>query len=165
MIAGDSSDGEFDIVILDRGSAAALLTTPQRCSAISYLVSIGDPADEPPAGYGNIARKLRLEFEDSGPGGGPGEHDIEDLIHFARQIEVDPGAVLIHCHAGVSRSSAAAYIILSMVLGPGRETEALERVFAARSIAVPNRRMVEIADRLLSRQGAMIAELASAFPE
>jgi len=153
------SDGGVELVILDRASAATLLTSPVQCSEIAYLVSIGDPDDQLPPGYANVREKLRLEFSDSFPG--PSERDIQALIDFAGRIASLPGTVLTHCHAGVSRSSAAAYIILCTVLGAGREAEALERVFSARSVAVPNRRMVEIADRLLVRDGVMVDVLSS----
>jgi predicted protein tyrosine phosphatase len=64
--------------------------------------------------------------------------------------------VLVHCEAGVSRSSAAALIMYACWLGPGREREAMDRVLSQRPVAVPNRRMVEIADRLLDRGGRLL---------
>jgi len=59
----------------------------------------------------------------------------------------------------VSRSCAAALIMYACWLGAGHEGEAMERVLAQRPIAVPNRRMVEIADRLLDRKGCLLEVL------
>jgi predicted protein tyrosine phosphatase len=61
----------------------------------------------------------------------------------------------------VSRSTAAALIMYACWLGPGREHGAMMRVMAQRPIAIPNCRMVEIADRLLDRDGRLLAELSS----
>jgi predicted protein tyrosine phosphatase len=44
-------------------------------------------------------------------------------------------------------------------LGPGREREAMSSVMAQRPVAIPNRRMVEIADRLLERGGHLVEVL------
>ncbi len=59
------------------------------------------------------------------------------------------------------RSSAAALIMYACWLGPGREHEAMMRVLQQLPIAVPNRRMAEIADRLLAREGRLLAVLSS----
>jgi predicted protein tyrosine phosphatase len=44
-------------------------------------------------------------------------------------------------------------------LGSGREQAATRRVLEQRPIALPNRRMIEIADRLLQRKGNLLAVL------
>jgi predicted protein tyrosine phosphatase len=61
----------------------------------------------------------------------------------------------VHCHAGVSRSTAAAAILLAQ-RNPGEEAAAFRHVARIRPGAWPNRRMVEIADRLLQRDGRLI---------
>jgi len=66
---------------------------------------------------------------------------------------------LIHCEAGVSRSTAAALILYACWLGPGLEAEAMERVLAQRPLAIPNRRMVALADDLLNRGGHLLKAL------
>jgi predicted protein tyrosine phosphatase len=110
-------------------------------------------------GYRNVRDKIRLAFYDSHDHIGPNEDDIDRLIEFARLIATRPARVLAHCAAGISRSTAAAYIIYAVVFGEGREEEALDRVFAQRPIASPNRRMVAIADRRLGRKGKLIEAL------
>lgn len=150
---------ELDIVVASIDEAAEILGSPESCSGLGFVVSIGDPEDHPPAGYRNVQNKIRLAFYDSHDHVGPNEDDVARLIEFARDIASKPSRVLAHCTAGISRSTAAAYIIYSVVLGEGREREALDRVFAQRPIASPNRRMIAIADRLLGRQGRLLRQL------
>lgn len=64
--------------------------------------------------------------------------------------------LLVHCHAGSSRSGAAGYLLLAQALGPGREEEALARLVAQRPVALPNRLLVEFGDELLGRDGALV---------
>ena len=90
--------------------------------------------------------------------------DIQQIITLARELHSATGRVLIHCEAGVSRSSAAALIMYACWLGPGREREAMTRVLAQRPIALPNRRMVEIADKLLDRKGRLVEVLYEREP-
>lgn len=150
---------ELDIIVASLDEAGEILGSPEACEGVGFVVSIGDPEDRPPAGYRNVSRGIRLAFYDSHDHIGPNEEDVARLIDFARDIAAKPSRVLAHCAAGISRSTAAAYIIYSVALGEGREREALERVFAQRPIASPNRRMVAIADRLLGRNGRLLEQL------
>jgi predicted protein tyrosine phosphatase len=56
--------------------------------------------------------------------------------------------LLIHCHAGVSRSTALAYGAISILLGPGRENEAFESLLDITRKPWPNRRVVECLDAM-----------------
>jgi predicted protein tyrosine phosphatase len=123
------------------------------------FVSIGDSHDELPAGYDNVPRKVRLLVADVVTDLGATEEDIRRIIGLAEGLRSDTGRVLIHCEAGVSRSSAAALIMYAYWLGPGREQEAMKRVLSQRPVAIPNRRMVELADRLLGRAGHLVEAL------
>jgi predicted protein tyrosine phosphatase len=67
--------------------------------------------------------------------------------------------LLIHCHAGVSRSTALAYGAISMLLGPGLENEAFENLLEITRKPWPNRRVVECMDEILGRDGALLAPL------
>jgi predicted protein tyrosine phosphatase len=151
---------ELTIEVASRPEASDILISPQRCAEITCLVSIGDSQDELPAGYDNIGRKLRLLVADVVTELGATEDDIRRIIELAEGLRSETGRVLIHCEAGVSRSSAAALIMYAYWLGVGREHEAMDRVLSQRPMAMPNRRMVELADRLLDRQGRLLKALS-----
>lgn len=71
----------------------------------------------------------------------------------------DNPRLLIHCHAGVSRSTALAYGAISILLGAGLEEEAFESLMNITHKPWPNRRVVECLDEMLGRDGALLAPL------
>jgi predicted protein tyrosine phosphatase len=79
------------------------------------IISIGNPGSRPPRSFvKSTLPKLRLEFKDvvdDSPLSPKKEH-IERLINFGRQ-HIDKSFV-IHCQAGVSRSSACAIVLESL---------------------------------------------------
>lgn len=75
---------------------------------------------------------------------------IKDRLNKGEQINLFSG-----CAAGISRSTAATYIILCVLLGEWNEREALGLIEQKRSIARPNPLMVSIADRILKRDYKM----------
>jgi hypothetical protein len=103
---------DLTIEIASRSEAGRILCSLGRCAEVSYLVSIGDPDERPPAGYRNVRRKLRLLFADvEVEESGPTEEDISRIIRLADSLKTVGGKVLIHCGAGISRSAAAALIL------------------------------------------------------
>jgi len=91
--------------------------------------------------------------------GAPSEQDVAALIEVGRAL-LEPDAtkgVLIHCMAGVSRSTATGFIYSCMHHGPGHEDEALRDVVrnSVSDFVCPNGLMVDYADRLLDRGGEM----------
>ena len=150
-----SSHG-IEIEVMGRVEAGEILRSPDLCAEIAYLLSIGHGDDPLPAGYENVNRKLRLSIADVVSEEGATEEDIQRIIDLAEQLKSCSGKVLIHCEAGVSRSTAAALIIYACWLGQGREEEAMEQLIAQRPYAIPNRRMVILADRLLQLGGQLL---------
>ncbi|HEX4950413.1 MAG TPA: hypothetical protein VFZ34_27355 [Blastocatellia bacterium] len=152
---------DLSIEIVSRTEAGKILCSPRRCAEITWLVSIGEPHDPFPAGYRNVQRRLRLLFADVvEEGGGPTEEHVASIIRLAETIQPVGGKVLIHCEAGISRSTAAALIMYACWLGPEREREAMDNVIQQRPYAMPNRRMVAFADKLLAREGRLVAVAA-----
>ncbi len=89
----------------------------------------------------------------------PGEDHVRALLAFVRAWD-RAAPLLIHCYAGVSRSTAAAFVA-ACALAPERDERALARLIRARSpTATPNIRLVETADRLLRRGGRMTDAVA-----
>jgi predicted protein tyrosine phosphatase len=88
----------------------------------------------------------------------PAEQHVGKLIAFAESWDRNEPLV-IHCHAGVSRSTAAAFII-ACALAPSRpESEIADAIRRASHTATPNHRMVAIADAMLKRRGRMTAAI------
>lgn len=158
---------EIKIKVVSRLEAGEILCTPGRCAEITYLVSIGDASDPLPEGFANAERKLRLLIADVVTEEGATEEDVRRIVELAKQLRSESGTLLIHCEAGVSRSTATALIIYACWLGQGREDEAMQRVIAQRPYAIPNRRMVALADRFLALDGRLLQarDAWSPFPQ
>ena len=147
---------EIKIEVLSRLEAGEILCAPDRCAEITYLISIGDGDDPLPEGYDYAERKVRLLIADVVTEEGATEEDVQQIIQLAEQLRSESGTLLIHCEAGISRSTATALIIYACWLGPGREDEAMQRVGAQRPYAFPNPRMVALADNLLALDGRLL---------
>jgi len=88
----------------------------------------------------------------------PAMAHVERLIGFVRSWDRQQPMV-IHCYAGVSRSTAGAFIALA-ALDPTRDEHALAAEIRRLSpSATPNIRMVGFADALLERDGRMVAAI------
>jgi predicted protein tyrosine phosphatase len=92
----------------------------------------------------------------------PSAEHISKLIGFASSWDRQT-PLLVHCHAGVSRSMAAALILLCLD-AEGREAEAARLLRSRAPHAHPNRRMIALADQLLQREGRLIAARESMGP-
>lgn len=126
------------------------------------VVSIGEPGTDPPEGFQPLnPLHLRLEFHDVwGPVDddeivAPAMQHVEALLDAAPILRTAP-TVYCHCMAGISRSTAVAFILRCLWMGPGNEAEALAAVLEDRPIAEPNPVLVRLGDRALERGGAMI---------
>lgn len=144
------------------------------------VLSLVDPGTPPPA-----AAPLHevIEVHDFLPAEAPSAALAEDLAtqgivlpdrtHAARIVAFgervlerarsDSVRLLVHCHAGISRSTAAAYAISAMELGAGYEAEAAERVRRAQAAAHPNALLIHHADDVLGRGGRLLAAAGEAF--
>ncbi len=85
----------------------------------------------------------------------PHETHIAQILEFARDWD-GRQPMLVHCWAGVSRSTAAAYTVLCDRLGPGAEHDIAQLLRARAPHAQPNRLIVRLADEALGRGGAMV---------
>ncbi|HEX3486374.1 MAG TPA: hypothetical protein VHT51_15020 [Micropepsaceae bacterium] len=104
-------------------------------------------------------RHLRLEIHDIvEPAEGsvtPATVHIADMLAFARDWDRS-APFLVHCWAGISRSTAAAYILLCDLHGPGHEERIAQALRFHAPHAQPNSLMIRHADQLLARQGRMV---------
>lgn len=85
----------------------------------------------------------------------PGEAHMRELLDFVRDWPRE-APLVIHCYAGVSRSTAAAYITLCSLMPEQDEAELAQRLREASPTATPNARLVALADAALGRDGRMI---------
>lgn len=84
----------------------------------------------------------------------PEEKHVATIIEFARAWD-QKNPLLIHCWFGVSRSPAAA-LISALANDPDQDDcELANRLREASPSATPNRRIVEIGDQLLGRNGKL----------
>jgi predicted protein tyrosine phosphatase len=89
----------------------------------------------------------------------PGQDHVERLLGFVRRWDRQK-PIVIHCWAGISRSTAAAYITLC-ALRPELDEAAVARDLRQRApSATPNARLVAVADTLLGRSGRMSEAIA-----
>jgi len=94
----------------------------------------------------------------------PAVEDVMSIVKHANDIkkQIDNGekvTVLFNCAAGISRSTAAAYIVLNVIYGEWNERACWEEIRYRRPIARPNPLMVNIADDHLNRGFKMIAPI------
>jgi predicted protein tyrosine phosphatase len=90
----------------------------------------------------------------------PDETHIEALIAFVKTWDRrEP--MLIHCYAGISRSTASAFIAACMLSPHRDELEIAQALRAASPTATPNARFVALADERLGRGGRMSAAIAA----
>lgn len=93
----------------------------------------------------------------------PAEEHVGRLIDFARAWDRTTPMV-VHCFAGISRSTGAAFTA-ACALNPKRdEAEIARAIRAASPTAQPNARIVGIADRLLNRNGRMVRAVEALGP-
>ncbi|EIM26107.1 tyrosine phosphatase family protein [Microvirga lotononidis] len=84
-----------------------------------------------------------------------GTEHIEQLLAFVRAWGRE-SPLLFHCWAGISRSTAAAYIAACALAPDRREDEIAQALRQASPSATPNARFVALADDLLGRRGRMV---------
>lgn len=91
-----------------------------------------------------------------------GEH-VERALAFVRKWD-RAAPLVIHCYAGISRSTASAFMAVC-ALNPHRdEISIAKQIRAASPTAYPNRLIVSLADRALGRQGRMLRALDEIGP-
>ncbi|MFO1088351.1 MAG: protein tyrosine phosphatase [Hyphomicrobiales bacterium] len=131
---------------------------------VSHVVSLLSPSMTPPTLKVGAGRHLHLTMHDiDAPADGflaPEAHHMETLIAFVEGWQPD-APLLVHCFAGISRSTAAAYTAMCLLSEPGEEQALAAELRAQSPQATPNRRMVALADDLLGRQGRMVDAISA----
>jgi predicted protein tyrosine phosphatase len=119
---------------------------PQRIAAENHLILGMDDISMPIDGYTP-----------------PAEQHVHELIEFVQRWD-QRAPLVMHCYAGISRSTAGAFIS-ACALNPGREEAAIAQAIRQLSAtATPNILLVGHADRILGRRGRMIAAVEALGP-
>jgi predicted protein tyrosine phosphatase len=139
-------------------------------AGVTHVVSILGPNSPDPLELAAFAphRRLILRFHDviepQPEQIAPTREDVERLLVFGREVGETPEAhLLVHCHAGVSRSTAAAALILMQANPEWSARAALDAVAALRPRAWPNLLILEIGDALLGRNGEIAAAAGAIY--
>lgn len=90
----------------------------------------------------------------------PGEPHVAELLSFVRSWD-RRAPMVVHCFAGISRSTASAYAAICALNPHRHEVSVAQALRQASPTATPNARIVALADRLLGRDGRMIAAVAA----
>jgi predicted protein tyrosine phosphatase len=142
--------------------------------AVTHVLSIIDPDCPDPEAFQAYEAHHRtiLRFHDIiEPFDGcimPELGHVEAILTFGQSLGRgadgrDEGHLLVHCHAGISRSTAAMAMLLAQTYPDRDEDHIFDRLVEIRPQAWPNSRMIGFADRLLSRKGRLNAALGRLY--
>jgi predicted protein tyrosine phosphatase len=161
----------FNLYITDMDNAGNF-----HSKEITHFVSIGDVNSKKPyiKHWGRQPNVYRFEFDDTSNEFADksryvvvSKSDVENIIKIGISIknclqENFKVNLLIHCAAGISRSTATAFVILNVILGEGYEKDCIQMVYNARPIACPNYLVTKLGDQALGRNGKM-SEVVARF--
>lgn len=129
----------------------------------SHVLSILDPDYPVPEAFGQYGEHARLErrFHDIiEPTLGmilPSPADVDAVLAFGRTLQQEsPATLLVHCHAGISRSTASMVLILAQAMPEESASDILATVHGIREKAWPNLHMLEMGDAQLGRGGSLV---------
>lgn len=141
-------------------------------SQVSHVLSIMDPAHPHPSAFASYGEHERLELRfhdiiDKRPEQDePQPHHVEQILLFGRAIMANPDDcrhLLVHCHAGISRSTAAMTLILALGQPELSAPEVLSQLLRIRAIAWPNLRMLGMGEEQLGRSGEFTSAVADVY--
>jgi predicted protein tyrosine phosphatase len=138
--------------------------------SVTHVLSILDPEHPDPEAFQayDPHHRTTLRFHDIiHPMPGmilPQPQHVEAILRFGDDLAQSgstpaAGHLLVHCHMGVSRSTAAMLTLLTQIHPDESEDWLFERLTEIRPQAWPNSRMIAFADDILSRRGRLIGAL------
>jgi predicted protein tyrosine phosphatase len=144
------------------------------CNAkVSHTLSILDPEWPVPEAFGAFGEhtKLELRFHDvideyNADMIAPQQEHIAEILSLGSRLLKGSQAdahLLIHCHAGVSRSTASMALILAQALPDVTASRIFEEMLRIRPQAWPNLRILELGDVQLDRHGDLVAAAAGIY--
>lgn len=137
-----------------------LARTTKRTGAshIATLINAGTRVDRPNSVPTD--NHLFLAFNDiNTPADGmtlAGEEHMAQYLDFVRSWD-RANPMIVHCWAGVSRSTAGAMIALCTLRPDLAEDHVAQTIRARSPEATPNQRLITLADQMLGREGRMLS--------
>lgn len=129
----------------------------------THVLSILDPDHPVPEAFGAFGEhtKLELRFHDIvDPRPGeivPTRTHVDAVLAFGRTLRTERASLLVHCHAGISRSTASMALLIAQAVPGMSAADVLRAVHGVREKAWPNLRLIELGDAALDRGGALVA--------
>jgi predicted protein tyrosine phosphatase len=143
---------------------------------VTHVLSILDPDWSEPEIFGayDPHHRTTLRFHDAiEPGPGlmlPQPEHVEAILEFGRSLTAEAIArekphLLVHCHMGVSRSTAAMAMLMAQSNPEDSEEQLFAQLLELRPQAWPNSLMVEFADEILGRRGRLLTALGRLYSQ
>ena len=132
---------------------------------VTHVLSILDPHWPIPEAFGSFEEHERCELRfhdviEDGPGMvPPRDVDVARLLAFGKDILAEPAPnahLLVHCHAGVSRSTASMILMVAQAQPERAAVSIASEILRIRPQAWPNLRIVELGDVQLGRDGQLV---------
>lgn len=132
---------------------------------VSHILGILDPGTPQPEGYVHHPRAQREEFRfydivtEEASRTMPTEADVAAILKVGEKLATQPVShLLVHCYAGVSRSTASAVALMAQ-RNPGRAADIFAALGDIRPRAWPNTVIIGHADRMLGLGGTLVEAL------
>ncbi|MBL6456644.1 protein-tyrosine-phosphatase [Belnapia sp. T6] len=139
-------------------------------TGVSHVLSILDPGHPEPEAFGSYGEHARLELrfhdiiEPEAERLAPGPEHAAAILEFGRGLTAEQGArLLVHCHVGISRSTAAMALILAQARPEASAEAVLQGILAIREKTWPNLRLLELGDAMLGRGGTLPRAAAAIY--
>ena len=129
----------------------------------AYVVSILGRDDGPARTFEGLAPDRLLELRGDCSNANENEPCCQMLIDLAAKWDRS-APILIHCHQGVARSMAAAYILLCAAQAERCERQIAAELRKAAPHADPNILLISEADEMLGRNDRMVEAILDLSP-
>jgi predicted protein tyrosine phosphatase len=139
---------------------------------VTHVLSILDPSAPQPPAFGAFGEHERVELrfddviEDVADKVVPRREHVQEILALGTDLmrEARDGAhLLVHCHAGISRSTAAMSLILAQACPEVAGADIVAEILRIRGKAWPNLRLIEFGDAILGRGGDLVAAVPTAY--
>jgi predicted protein tyrosine phosphatase len=139
---------------------------------VSHVLSILDPDEPEPPAFGTYGEHARLEIrfhdiiEEIDGLVAPTPDDVARMLAFGRDASAEAGSLrhlLVHCHMGISRSTATMALLLGQAQPEFTADAIMGHILEMREKAWPNLRILEYGEAILGRPGEFSRAAATVY--